>query len=304
MHRHLGEHILELARGARVEAVVAAPFVKQHALKRIADELSSDVQLMVVTRWVPEEIAAGVSDLEVWEIVRERPNSQLRTLPLLHAKYFRFDEVVAAGSANVTGRALGWSNRPNLELLFELPSSSLSDFETVLLAESFEVDEDAYEMMQAASEQFKDHPWPAAAFDEIDGVDQSPLWFPRSLQVHHLYACYSGRSDLVIETVYEDGLADLKALHAPPGLGQSQFERFVAARLQQVPIVSVIDSASRVALQRQAGADLLESSGVIPEVQALLAWDTISAWLLHFFPDRYRLKQTFTGPAIERSQLI
>jgi len=305
MHEHLGDYLVELAQRTESSALLAAPFVKSNALQRISEVLAPGVALTVVTRWVPEEIAAGVSDLEVWDIIKRRDGARLRLLPDLHAKYFRFDAASLVGSANITHRALGWAKLPNVELLVEMHCNEFTAFEALLRDRSFEVDDDAYAAMCAAVAALPSHSvqaGPLVTTDDEPGAAAS--WFPRSLQVQHLFACYENRRDQVIESVYVDGLDDLRALEPPPGLDRDTFSAFVAARLQQVPVVAAIDAAATRALDRTAGAGLLVAVENIPGDEALNAWDTISAWLLHFFPDRYRQKATFTGPALERSQVI
>src|SRR5690606_29509532 len=112
-----------------------------------------------VTRWRPEEIAAGASDLEVLDLIRARPRARLYIHPLLHAKFFRVDRRCLVGSANLTQRALGWTVPSNFELMLELPADEygLSDFEETLFAEAFEATEQyrndiasAAEIMRAA----------------------------------------------------------------------------------------------------------------------------------------------------------
>lgn len=305
MYEQLGDRLIELAQRTESSATLAAPFVKFSALQRIAEVLAPDVALTVVTRWIPEEITVGASDLEVWEIIKHRDGARLRLLPNLHAKYFRFDADVLVGSANITHRALGWAKLPNLELLVELHRDEFTAFEMLLRDRSFEVDDDAHAAMRAAVAELPSPSVKSGPLVTPGGETGTPTsWFPRSLQVQHLFACYENRRDQVIESVYLDGMLDLAALDLPPGLDRSTFGAFVAARLQQVPVVASIDAAATRALDRNTGAGLLVAVESLPGDDALIAWDTISAWLLHFFPDRYRRKATFTGPALERSQVI
>lgn len=304
MHEKLGDHLVGLALQTEISALLVAPFIKVGALKRVVDALEPGIPLTVVTRWVPEELAAGVSDLEVWEAVQGRQGAMLRLLPGLHAKYFRFDDAALVGSANLTQMALGWTKQPNLELLIELPAADFATFEELLARNSFEVDAAAHAAMQVAVNALAADPTskPLDPAPEPASVQES--WFPRSLQVQRLFDCYEGRRDEVIESVFKDGQLDLTSLAAPGGMNERTFDRFVAARLQQVPAVALIDAASATALDRTSGAHLLVGAGLVSEEEGIAAWDVISAWLLHFFPHRYRSKATFTGPALERSQVI
>ena len=73
--------------------------------------------MVVVTRWRPAEIAAGLSDLEVFDIANERPRTEVRLSHSLHAKLYVADDRCLVGSANLTAAALGWRQDSNLEIL-------------------------------------------------------------------------------------------------------------------------------------------------------------------------------------------
>ena len=120
----LGTELSKLCTEANQEVLLVAPFIKAFVLERLLDKISPNVSLKCITRWFPEEIVTGVSDLEVWNLIQNRPNSSLWLRPDLHAKYYRADNRCLVGSANLTGKALCWSNLPNLELL--MPVSAMN----------------------------------------------------------------------------------------------------------------------------------------------------------------------------------
>ena len=55
-----------------------------------------------MTRWLPREIAAGVSDPEILDVLEERGNFTLTLVDNLHAKIYVADENCLVGSSNVT----------------------------------------------------------------------------------------------------------------------------------------------------------------------------------------------------------
>src|SRR4051812_7869721 len=116
----LGDRLLRLVEGADGLVILAAPFMKGHALERVLERVPTASDLVCVTRWRLEELAAGVSDLEVWPLLIRRGRSRLLLRHELHAKYYRAGPRCLVGSANLTGAALGWSAKANLELLIEL----------------------------------------------------------------------------------------------------------------------------------------------------------------------------------------
>jgi hypothetical protein len=253
---------------------------------------------------VPEEILAGVSDLEVWELVRSRQRSALRLLPSLHAKYFRFDNRALVGSANLTARALGWSPQSNLELLVDQEFKSLRPFEAHVLANSFEVDAAAYSAMVSATTSLESINQGTPMPGMLDAGAFDIPWFPKSLQAQRLFSCYQGRHDQVIASVFADAALDLTQMRVPAGLDEKVFNAFVAARLQQLPVVAQVDSLAVRGVNREDGAAIVASEQRLGPGEELHAWDTLAAWLLHFMPTRYRMKTTLTGPVLDRSQLL
>lgn len=306
MFRALGDRMVEAAGRASDSVVLVAPFVKVRALGRVLEALPARIPVKVVTRWIPEEIAAGVSDLEAWELLRCRESATLSLYPSLHAKYFRFDGRVLVGSANLTARALGWTSQPNLEILVERPAQELAAFEHHLMNGTIAVDEDLYRAMSVAAEAV------AARMTDVDrqngsaglNFDSLNFWVPQSLHVEHLYKCYLGREDEVVTTTYRDGQSDLAALSVPSGLSNADFDAFIAARLQQSPVFAEVDVAAKSAVNRIRGAQMLADLEVVDGTNAPDAWDIFAAWLTAFMPNRFRIKHTVTGPAVERSQVI
>jgi hypothetical protein len=116
----IGESLTNLCQRAQKELVLVAPFVKADVLDRLLHHINIEVSLTCVTRWHLDEIISGVSDIEVWDLIRERASASLLLRSDLHAKYYRADDECLIGSANLTMAALGWSSRQNLELLVPL----------------------------------------------------------------------------------------------------------------------------------------------------------------------------------------
>ena len=304
MFSNLGDVLLDRASTTSESALIAAPFIKVRALRAVLDAIAPSATVVIVTRWFPEEIVAGVSDLEVWDLVQRRIGTRLLLRPDLHAKYYRFDNQVLTGSANVSERALGWSPNSNLELLTEQARSEFVDFERHLLRACIEVDQSVVATMRSAVENLRlVTPSPAASPEPLR-LSRATNWTPRSLQVQRLYDCYLGDDDSVIQSVFLDGTADLEVLDLPPNLSEADFRTMVSSRLQELPVVALIDSACGTSVDRGRGAQLLMDNDFAAEDDAQQLWDLMCAWLTHFFPLRYRMKMTFSGPELERSQIL
>jgi len=137
----LGDRLYRHSESARDSLLLVAPFVKAEALERVLRGVSAGVAVTLVTRWRLDEIAVGVSDVDAYELVAER-NGSVWLLNRLHAKYFRSDQSILSGSANLTLTALGWARTSNLEVLTGTMSSALSlRFEERMFSEALQVDD-------------------------------------------------------------------------------------------------------------------------------------------------------------------
>lgn len=100
------------------ELIIIAPFIKINALQHILGGITNQ-KIICVTRWLPDDIISGVSDLEVYEYLSNNENATIYINDALHAKYFRGDNKILIGSANITSKALGIADNSNIELLIE-----------------------------------------------------------------------------------------------------------------------------------------------------------------------------------------
>lgn len=141
--------VLDLMRSASSKVIVAAPYIKARTFRILLAALPEGVSdLICITRWLPEDIASGVCDIEIFEDIKKlHGDSKLLVHPHLHAKYYRAGEQCLVGSANLTGRGLGWIAPGNVELLVGLPFDfpGLREWEGTLLQSSISVTEDLRE---------------------------------------------------------------------------------------------------------------------------------------------------------------
>jgi len=298
----LGAQLTKLCAQSSAEVVLCAPFMKVDALSRIVESISSQVVLRCVTRWRPDEVAIGVSDLDVWPLLKERGNSSLWLCANLHAKYYRSDDHCLVGSANITAAALGWAAQPNLELLVALPldDPALAGFEPHVFAVSAEVDDSVYEQMTEIVEaismpirQVPCQPEPIATLDtdqQCGSLSQpDPYWLPSLRNPDELFLAYAGKTDRLSSASQEAANNDLAALVVPAGLSREAFEAYVGALLLQQPIIRKVDSL--VATPQRFGAvrDSIASMIDRPGFDADRNLQTLMRWLMHFIPDRYSL---------------
>jgi len=290
----LGTKLQKLCNSAQREILIAAPFIKAHVLEEILASIKPEITIKCVTRWLIEEISIGVSDLEVWTIIQSCRYGSLWLRHDLHAKYYRADDQCLIGSANLTAKALGWSNQPNLELLVQLPASnsSLPQFEQELLENSIQVDTQIYQQYLGIINQIN------TSIDDIKLTDDWPSdilkyenWIPSLRNPKELYLAYSGKEDQLTSIGRETAINDLRFLNILPNLNQNNFNAYVGILLLQKPIIQQVDNFVKTPQRFGAVRDFLASlpCAECPLFNSERAWQTLMRWLLYFLPSRYAL---------------
>ena len=300
----LGTELSNLCSKADREVLLVAPFIKAPVLERLFDQIYSDVSIKCITRWFPEEIVAGVSDLEVWSLIQNRDNSSLWLRPDLHAKYYRADNRCLVGSANLTGKALGWSHYPNLELLVPVSANepSVKSFETELLKACIPVTEDLFEQISLAVQLLAEQTPNAIAINlskveiiennlTLDNSVNVDAWLPTLRNPEDLYLAYSMQTEKLTTASKIAALTDLRSLPVIPNLPLNVFQAYIGTLLLQKPIIQKVDSFVQTPQRFGAVKNLLNSLPCTANshFNAERAWQTLMRWLLYFLPNRYAL---------------
>lgn len=281
----LGDKLVEMLKESRQDCVLAAPYIKQRTLATLFEAIDPCCNVRVVTRWRIEEIAVGVTDLEIWTLIRNRRNSELWLQPNLHAKYYRADDKILIGSANISDTALGWSSNPNLEILEHAPTGefSRSKFEKVLLQGVTPVTPALFESFQLALADFpKQEQYSKSVIVEVASsiMDWRPsLRFPADL-----FLFYSGSGDDLSSSTRLAAANDLASLQPPVGLQSFAFKRWIGLALLQNREFNQID-------------EFVQSSRRFGEMRSFLAsqgcedpsrdWQTWMRWISHFLPNHF-----------------
>lgn len=283
-----GDVLLEHLGSASTKVVLCAPFIKAGVLQRLVSVLSHDVALDVVTRWHPREVAAGVSDLEVFDIIADRPRSRLRLLDNLHAKLYISDNRYLAGSANLTATALGWCDTPNLELLVPVSDDDASVRQCVEEIERARIATvEERDTVRKAALDLPALPLPlsAAVIEQM-----AVLWLPRSAAPARLFQAYRPQDR---ERLTKDNLKaadyDLSALGIPSGLNHQAFIHEVGKRLGEMPAVAAILKAAEGDLTDDAATALINTLVPNPDMPASVGWLIVREWLTVFMGDRYEI---------------
>lgn len=311
----LGEQLIRLCEGGQQEVLLVAPFMKRTVLEKLFKAIHSDVVVHCITRWRPEEIAQGVSDLEVWHVVQNRPNTVLWLHNNLHAKYYRVDNQCLIGSANLTHTALGWVQNPNYELLIKLPAglAELVRFENDLWTSCFRVTEEFVQQMLQLVALIKTEYKPLfTSLPEQDSLGTIMLtnykddwWIPTLRHPEELYRVYHGNHESLTITTLHEAHKELQIFAIPLGLSESAFKQYCGIILLQQPIVRKIDilliSPQRFGAVRQFLRSL--PCAEQPNFDATYVWQTLIRWLFYFLPERYIQLPSRHSEVIQRKMI-
>ena len=292
----LGNQLLKLASSAKEDVVLVAPFIKVETLRRVMDVIQNKgLQVDCVTRWHPEDIVDGVCDLEIFDLFAERTNARLWKHPNLHAKYFRGDESCLIGSANLTGRALGWRLPCNVELLVELDRNfpGLQAWEVSLMSSSIRVTSDLRDQLAREAELLAAQRPIVPSMDVEHEDDPNYQWMPLCPTPEKLFKVYSGALDEgnMVSSAFDLAQRDLRTLGPPKGYSEEDFLCYVADRLQGLEVIRKVVAASGAGLSDVQAAEMIAdyidaSLAIDPDD----AWKNLKLWMMHFFPEVYRIE--------------
>jgi hypothetical protein len=292
-----GDSVLELVRGATARVIVAAPYIKSHSLRRIIAVLPKTVtEFTCVTRWLPEDIVSGVCDIEIIDDVLAVNSGMLLVHPHLHAKYYSAGDRCLVGSANLTGRGLGWYTPPNVELLVALPAdfAGVREWEAKLLDSAVPATSELRDQLRKEVDRLKvsASSYSLPEVEKSADVGSMALWVPTCPVPERLWLAYQGRgADRMVSSAYEAAQNDLTALRPPPGLTQPLFEVFIAGILRQMPLMTEIERLASPGLtDSQALAFLADKLPVLGDMTHEQTWRVLKLWITHFFPSSYRLE--------------
>lgn len=300
MERETSVALCSALANCQSSVTFVAPYIKSAALGRLLEALPQSVVLTVVTRWRPLEIAAGVSDLAVLDQCLARPGGVLHLLDNLHAKYYRVDDSVFVGSANLTAAGLGWSSAPNLEILHQVDfDANWERFEQFVLMRSVRATTELRDVVQAAVDTLPPAPASAASLGTVAdqlptgiGTSETPRWVPLSRFPESLFSCYQGCQDRVSQSAMKAGQWDVLALRLPSGLNEAQFVSLIRAALLQQPVMRELREITgdgprfgelKVRFSKRFAFEL-RCRDVTEATQTLMRW------AIFFFPDRYQVR--------------
>ena len=287
----LGDDITSLLGSAQNSALIVAPFMRSEALSRLLDSIPVGTETTVVTRWRPVDLLAGASDLGVYDLAASKK------IPLylrqdLHAKFFAADDMCLIGSANVTLTALGWRTPANLELLAPVARTAdhIVEFEETLLSGSVRATAEQRDLLKELLGRLQR--LPAIMPETDDGGTKGllpPSWIPRVRNPEELYSVYRGDSD-VSHITLQEMREDLAQIRAIPGMDEDEFRAWVAATINQTPLVSRVIQCieEKGEVTEAAVKNLLGEIGAdINKYGPRDVLEVLERWLTYFLPEQY-----------------
>lgn len=292
-----GDSLLDIVSSASDDLLIAAPYIKVKALKKLMSNISPKlVSFTCVTRWLPSDIAAGVCDLEILDLIEEFPSGKLLIHPHLHAKYYRADQRCLIGSANLTNRGLGWTTPSNIELLVELPAdfTGLDKWEKFLIGSSVAATQELREQINHEAKRLimEDAPFKVQEMDESIS-DETPLsqWVPKCPVPDRLWGVYIGQGqDEMVTSAWKAAQMDLKALQVPKGLSKEIFDAYVSSIFKRMPVIEEIQYLASKELTDERAQDFLRTKfreSVQYPVDQM--WTVLKAWFVYFLGKDYRI---------------
>lgn len=95
----------------------------------------------------------------------------------------------------------------------------------------------------------------------------------------------------MVRSAFEFAQRDLRTLGPPKGYSEEQFLEYVADRLQKLEVVQKVISASSSGVSDTQAADLIadyiDATSMISPTDA---WRILKRWMMHFFPEQYRIE--------------
>ena len=242
-------------------------------MKRILRRAGSMSRLVCVTRWLVDELAEGVSDIAVREVVREA-GGRFMLHQSLHAKYYRFDGEAFVGSANLTDAGLGWSKSPNLEILCRTGEEfNRGEFEEEVLSQAREIGDLEQQGWMLAVERARK---PYEKSDEREAM--SGEWSPKARDIASVLHVYSGRRGAIAsEDEQRAAIDDVKALEIPDGLVEMEVLAWISSHLVSNSFVNAV--LARQGMQSDQAAKELAEEYQRGVVEARRDLEAVHNWL-------------------------
>ena len=270
--------------------------MKIDALHSILKVIPKSVPIRCVTRWIPSEVAARVSDPKILDILREREAYELLLVDRLHAKLYIADSECLVGSANVTLAALGETRgESNIEVLVSSSTNdpgvrqTLADIESEATIATDQMAETVLRM--------------ADALRNFESPLPNHMWHPLSRKPEDAYRIYSHSHSGYITKAERVLMGDVALADLRPGLDERSFKSAIRSLLTSIPMASAILSQANDELFTRADASPYLKSIRTEDFDEKDIWLAFVKWMSHFFDDEV-MTQEISEIALRKAVVI
>jgi hypothetical protein len=275
---------------------IVAPFVKLDALARLFDSTKPTTGLKLVCRWRPEDLVAGVSDLEVFGYLKAM-GCELYVNQQIHMKLYAFESNVAIStSANLTLRGMGYVDidRANIEVGsdVELTAADWVNLYRVVRGSRLMTPE-LYTRFVEYVNANPPRPQTAEAPDLLGPPKKFTLASlpatdsPEELAEFYFHAVSSSKTAEDARKAFQD----LATFGVPPGLSRTEFDNELGNAFRESPFVVEFVDHLRVEGSLHFGAVNTWIHQKCEDVPLPYRWEVKTNthafynWLSHFFPE-------------------
>lgn len=293
-----GRRIRALFENTEDDVSIIAPFIKVNALRSLLEAFPSETHLRCVTRWLPKEVAAGVSDPEILDVLEKRGNFSLSLVDTLHAKLYIAGDRCLVGSANVTHAGLGErGDSNNIEILVDTTIDDPGVAQTLGEISKTErpATRDIAQITRRLADSFSTSASSTAAI-EI-------LWSPISRRPQDAYLLYTQPPSGYTTAADRTLLNDLARANLQPGLEEDKFRSVIRSLLQAIPIAENFLKITGDTTLTFADTHSYFKEIAGDQVSANELWLAFVEWMAYFFSDQV-MKQEITEIALRRAQIL
>lgn len=172
--------LIDSLNDSKKTIVILSAFIKTEAVKQLLIDVDDFVDIEIVARWKKQDVLVGASDLEVYEYSRDK-GWKFGIDKNFHGKLYIVDEAAMfLGSANLTGRGMGFTSSPNYEFGTVFPASDvdMNKVHSFLGGEVTWLNDELYEAMCADIKSSKNlaEPFSGSSWsDEVESLINTPI---------------------------------------------------------------------------------------------------------------------------------
>ena len=278
-----GSRIRALFENTEDDVSIIAPFIKIDALRALLEVIPSEIHLRCVTRWLPKEIAAGISDLEILDVLERRGNFSLSLVDRLHAKLYIAGNRCLVGSTNVT----------LIDATIDDPGVAKT------LEEISKTERPATRVIAQITRRLADSLSDSAP--SIAAIEIS--WYPISRWPQDAYLFYTQPPSGYTKAADRILLDDLAKANIQPGLEEDEFRSAIRSLLQTVPIAESFLETTEDTTLTFADTHSYFKDIAGDQFSAKELWLAFVEWMAYFFNDQV-MRQEITEIALRRAQIL